>query len=200
MKPFLSALASLFIATAANAAVVEATPAKNFTAHDEITGKDFSLSDFKGKTVVLEWTNYECPFVKKHYGAGNMQKLQEAATKDGVVWVSINSSAAGKEGHLADATAVKAGIAQRNATPAHFVRDVEGKIGHLYGAKTTPHIFIINAAGELAYQGAIDSVPSADPADIATATNYVTQTLAELKAGKAVSTPVTQPYGCSVKY
>jgi len=196
----LGLLAAGFVTCAAHGAVQSEMPAADFTANDAISGKPITLSSLKGKTVVLEWHNAECPFVKKHYGAGNMQKLQQTATKDGVVWISINSSAEGNQGYLADDAAVNAELADKKSSPTYYVRDADGKIGHLYGAKTTPHMFVIDAKGNIAYQGAIDSVTSADPADIAGATNYVTQALAELKAGKPVSKSVTQPYGCGVKY
>jgi hypothetical protein len=192
--------AALLFTASAQAAVLSAQAAPDFTATDSISGKPITLSQFKGKTVVLEWTNALCPFVKKHYGIGNMQKLQQAATRDGVVWISINSGAEGNEGFLADDAAVKAEIADKKSSPSYFIRDTDGKIGKLYAAKTTPHMFVINPSGTLVYQGAIDSISSADPADIAGATNYVMQALAEIKAGKAVSLSVTQPYGCSVKY
>lgn len=173
-------------------------PAPAFTATDS-NGKTHSLSDFAGKTVVLEWTNHDCPFVKKFYKAGKMQELQRAATADGVIWLSVISSAPGKEGHVNGAAANKL-TTDRNAAPTAVLLDEKGTLGQLYGAKTTPHFFIVNSAGNVAYAGAIDSIKSTDSADIASATNYVTQALSELKAGKAVSIPSTQAYGCSVKY
>jgi hypothetical protein len=192
--------AALFVTASAHSAVLAAQAAPDFTAIDSISGKSITLSQFKGKIVVLEWTNALCPFVKKHYGIGNMQKLQQAATRDGVVWISINSGAEGNQGFLADDAAVKAEIADKKSAPSYYVRDTQGKIGKLFAAKTTPHMFVIDASGALVYQGAIDSISSADPADIAGSTNFVTQALAEIKTGKPVSNAMTQPYGCSVKY
>lgn len=202
MKKLLTycAMALSLAASPALAEVKTGSAAPDFTATDSISGKTFSLADFKGKHVVLEWTNFGCPFVKKYYSKGDMQQLQHAAAKDGVVWITINSSAKGMEGHLADDAAAKQALTERKASPAHFVRDETGAIGKPYAAKTTPHMYVIDTKGTLVYQGAIDSKPSAAQSDIANATNYVSQALAELKAGKPVSVPSTQPYGCSVKY
>lgn len=191
--------ATTMLATAALAANV-GEPAPAFKGVDVISGKEVSNATLKGKTAVLEWTNPGCPFVKKFYGAGAMQKFQAAAVKDGVVWVSINSSAAGKEGHMKDAAAAKASIAEHKHASSHYVLDHDGAIGKAYGAKTTPHMYIIDKDGKLVYQGAIDSDSSADSAAIAKATNYVTTALAEIKAGKPVTTATTKPYGCGVKY
>jgi peroxiredoxin len=164
-------------------------------------GETISLADFAGKTVVLEWTNDGCPFVKKHYAAppANMQTLQKSAAADDIVWISVISSAKGEQGH-ADAARANELTASRGAAPAHVVLDEAGTIGKLYGAKTTPHMFIITPDGELAYDGAIDSKSSAKVEDIAKATNYVTAALEDIEAGRPVATPVTKPYGCSVKY
>src|SRR4051794_4736773 len=162
-------------------------------------GKAHELSQFKGKWVVLEWFNPECPFVKKHYGSGNMQKLQQEYTGKGVVWLSIDSSAAGKEGNLtADAAGKK--MAEWKMSSTALLLDQDGKAGKAYGAKNTPHMFIINPEGKIVYEGAIDSKPTANPADITTADNYVKAALDEAMAGKPVSNAVTKPYGCSVKY
>jgi peroxiredoxin len=191
--------ATTMLATAAFAADV-GKPAPAFSATDVITGKTVSNETLKGKIAVLEWNNFGCPFVKKFYSAGAMQKFQAAATKDGVVWVTVNSSAAGKEGHLKDATEAKAAIAEQKNAASHYLLDHNGAIGKAFGAKTTPHMFVIDKDGKLAYQGAIDSDSSPDASAIAGATNHVTAALAELKAGKAVTTASTQPYGCSVKY
>ena len=191
--------ATTMLASAAFAANV-GEPAPAFKGVDVISGNEVSNATLKGKTAVLEWTNPGCPFVKKFYSAGAMQKFQEAAVKDGVVWVSINSSAAGKEGHLKDAAEAKASIAEHKTKSSAYVLDADGKIGKAFGAKTTPHMFVIAADGTLAYQGAIDSNPSADSADIATATNYVSEALKALAAGTAIKTPSTQAYGCFVKY
>ena len=172
-------------------------PAPAFTVTDA-NGKTHSLADFAGKTVVLEWHNPECPFVKKHY-SGNMQGQQKDATAQDVVWLTINSGKAGKQGHM-DGAAANAYIAKSNASPTAYLLDTDSATGVAYGAKTTPHMYVIDAKGTLQYMGAIDSVPSADVGDIGDATQYVTQALAEIKAGKPVSVATTQPYGCSVKY
>ena len=194
-------LAALLVVCAAPRALAlpvvgEAAPA--FTATDA-DGKNISLADFKGKTVVLEWTSNECPFVKKHYGAGNMQKLQKEAAAQDVIWLSVDSSAVGKPGYL-DGAAAKNWLGSEGAAPAHFLIDASGDVGRLYGAKTTPHMFVIDKDGKLAYAGAIDSVASADPADIAKADNYVTDALTALAAGEQVKLAETQSYGCGVKY
>lgn len=164
-------------------------------------GEEVSLSDFDGKTVVLEWTNDGCPFVKKHYDESvkNMQGLQTNAADDDVVWISIISSAPGKQGHV-DGEAANELTTSRGAAPAHVILDESGDIGRLYDAKTTPHMFVIEGDQSLAYMGAIDSKKSANPADIATSTNYVTAALEAVAAGTAVETPSTKPYGCGVKY
>jgi peroxiredoxin len=173
-------------------------PAPEFTLTDT-TGTAHSLSDFEGKYVVLEWTNYDCPFVRKHYGSGNMQKLQKEYTGKGAVWLSICSSAPGKQGHYAPEQWGKL-IADREAKPTAVLLDADGKVGRAYGAKTTPHVFVIGPDGVVLYAGAIDSVRSANPADIADAENYVRSALDAVMADKPVSTPSTAPYGCSVKY
>ena len=195
---FVCSLATLLYAITAQAAVAVGSPAPEFSA-TTTQGEPLSLSSLKGKTVVLEWTNHQCPFVRKYYDKGHMQQLQKDATAAGVVWVSINSSAAGKEGHI-DAARANELTKERGAAPSHVVLDEKGDIGRLYGAKTTPHMFVIDPKGSLVYMGAIDSKPSANTDDIAAATNYVTAALAALKSGKAVEPSSTQPYGCSVKY
>ncbi len=148
---------------------------------------------------MLEWFNPECPFVKKHYGSGNMQKLQQDYAGKGVVWMSIDSSAAGKEGNLTPEAAAKT-ISDWKMTSTTLLLDADGKAGQAFGAKNTPHMFVINPEGKVVYEGAIDSKASANPADIANATNYVKVALDESLAGKTVSNPNTKPYGCSVKY
>ncbi len=162
-------------------------------------GKTHALADYKGKHVVLEWFNSECPFVKKHYSGGNMQKLQEEFAGKDVVWMSINSSAKGKEGHLTPEQATKQ-IADWKMNNTTLLLDEDGKVGQEYGAKNTPHMFIINPEGNLIYQGAIDSKATPNAADIANSTNYVKVALEEALAGKPVSNASTKPYGCSVKY
>jgi peroxiredoxin len=162
-------------------------------------GKTQTLSQYKGKYVVLEWFNPECPFVKKHYGSGNMQKLQEEFTGKGVVWLTIDSNAPGLEGNL---TAEQANqrIAEWKAHSTAFLLDPDGKAGRTYAAKNTPHMFVINPDGKIVYEGAIDSKATANPADIASSNNYVKTALDESLAGKTVTTPSSRPYGCSVKY
>jgi peroxiredoxin len=162
-------------------------------------GKTQTLSQYKGKYVVLEWFNPECPFVKKHYGSGNMQKLQEEFTGKGVVWLTIDSNAPGLEGNL---TAEQANqrIAEWKAHSTAFLLDPDGKAGRTYAAKNTPHMFVINPEGKIVYEGAIDSKATANPADIASSTNYVKVALDESLARKTVTTPSSRPYGCSVKY
>lgn len=191
--------AAMLVASSALAANV-GEPAPAFKAVDVITGKEISNESLKGKTVVLEWNNFGCPFVKKFYSVGAMQAQQAAAKKDGVVWVSINSSAEGKEGFLKDAAEAKAVLAEKKSNASHYLLDHDGSIGKAYGAKTTPHMFVIDKAGNLAYQGAIDDKPTADSADIATASNYVNEALAALKAGTPIKTATTKSYGCFVKY
>jgi peroxiredoxin len=162
-------------------------------------GKTHALSQYKGKYVVLEWFNPECPFVKKHYGSGNMQKLQQEFTGKGVVWLTIDSNAPGMQGNLTPEQA-NAKIAEWKAHSTALLLDPDGKAGRTYGAKNTPHMFIINPEGKVIYEGAIDSKDTANPADIATSTNYVKVALDESLAGKTVTTPSSRPYGCSVKY
>jgi hypothetical protein len=174
-------------------------PAPTFTAK-AADGSTVDLASLKGKTVVLEWTNHQCPFVIKHYDQSkNIPKLQKEATADGVVWLQVISSAPGEQGFVDGPTAIKANE-YREAAPTKTLLDPEGKLGHLYGAKTTPHIFIINAKGELVYKGGIDSIKSTKAEDIPQATNYVREALGAIKAGQKVPNPVTAPYGCSVKY
>jgi peroxiredoxin len=174
------------------------SPAPDFSASDT-KGKTHSLADFKGKYVVLEWFNPECPFVKKHYGSGNMQKLQQEFTGKGVVWLTIDSSAPGTEGNLTPEQGEKK-IKEWSAHSTALLIDSDGKVGQTYGAKNTPHMFVINPEGKLIYEGAIDSKASPNPDDIASSTNYVKVALDESLAGKPVSTANTRPYGCSVKY
>jgi hypothetical protein len=173
-------------------------PAPGFTANTA-NGKSISLDSLKGKTVVLEWTNNECPFVKKHYDSGNMQSLQKDAAAKGIVWLQVISSAPGKQGYVDGATAIKLNSA-RSATPANTLLDPDGKLGQLYGAQTTPHIYIINSNGVLVYKGGIDSLATTDKADIAKAEPYVVNALGSLAAGKKIADNNTKPYGCSVKY
>ena len=182
-------------AQAATATVGQAAP--DFTALDAL-GKTRKLSDFKGKHVVLEWTNPGCPFVVKHYG-GNMQALQKEFTAKGVVWLSINSTAQDAADYLPPSK-LMAWKAEKNGSATAVLMDESGKIGQLYSAKTTPHMYIVSPQGVLVYAGAIDSVPSAKTDDIKLATNYIRQGLNEAMNGKAISTPTTRAYGCFIKY
>lgn len=188
----------LFAAAVLGAATV-GQPAPAFTLTD-LDGKTRSLSDFKGKTVVLEWVNQECPFVVKHYEkSGNIPATQKAAVADGVVWLLINSAAPGKQGDY-DAEKAKAWMEKNKVAATAYLRDQDGKVGRAYDAKTTPQIYVINAEGVLVYNGAIDSKRSTDAKDIEGAENYAKSALAAVKEGRPVATSVTQPYGCSVKY
>src|SRR5437762_964129 len=162
-------------------------------------GKTHSLSQYKGKYVVLEWFNPECPFVKKHYGSGNMQKLQQEFTGKGIVWLTIDSNAPGLEGNLT-AEQANAKIAEWKTKQTALILDPDGKVGRSYGAKNTPHMFVINPEGKIVYEGAIDSKATPNPSDISSSTNYVKVALEESLAGKTVSNANTKPYGCSVKY
>jgi peroxiredoxin len=190
-------LAALDASPAAAMAVV-GQPAPSFSLADS-NGKPHSLADYKGKTVVLEWWNYQCPFVGKHYGSGSMQKLQKEWTGKGVVWLTVSSSATGKQGYV-DGTRANALMKEKGGAPTAVLLDHDGKVGRVYGAKTTPHMFVIDARGTVVYAGGIDDKPSTDQAEIATARNFVAAALAEVTAGKPVTTPTSQPYGCSVKY
>ena len=196
----LTALLFIAVSTALFAADSPAvgTNAPDFSLTDS-KGKTQSVSQYKGKYVVLEWFNPECPFVKKHYGSGNMQKLQEEFTAKGVVWLSIDSSAPGLEGNLT-AEQANAKIAEWKTKQTALVLDPDGKAGRAYGAKNTPHMFVINPEGKIVYEGAIDSKATPNPSDIASSTNYVKVALEESLAGKTVSNANTRPYGCSVKY
>jgi peroxiredoxin len=201
MKYFaVSLLLILGVITPAQALVKTGEAAPNFTAMDAVSGHEISLHDLKGRIVLLEWTNYDCPFVRKHYNFSNMQNLQARAKKDDVIWISINSGGKGRQGYFENDADALVAMQARKATPAHYIRDVEGEIGRLYGAKTTPHIFIIDAKGMLVYQGAIDDKRSVDPGDVATAQSYINAALWQLAAGKKITHTNTRPYGCSVKY
>lgn len=192
--------AAMLVGTAltAQAAPEVNQPAPAFTAATA-SGKPVSLADYKGKVVVLEWTNHDCPFVKKHYGAGNMQKLQKDAAAKGVVWLQVLSSAPGEQGYLQAAAATQKN-AERKAQPGVVVLDADGKVGKLYDARTTPHMFVIDPQGVLVYKGGIDSIGSADPSDIAKAEPYTANAIKAVLAGQKVSMQSTRPYGCSVKY
>jgi peroxiredoxin len=174
------------------------SPAPAFTLTDT-KGKQHNLAQYKGKYVVLEWVNFGCPFVKKHYESGNMQATQKKAVDKGVVWLSVNSSAKWKQGNMSPAEWNEA-IADRKMASTAVLLDESGDVGRAYGAKTTPHMYIINPNGVLIYKGAIDDKPTTDKEDVPRARNYVLAALDESMAGKPVSTPSTQSYGCSVKY
>jgi hypothetical protein len=196
----LGALLSVTV-SAQNTSSTSATvgrPAPNFTLQGS-DGKSHSLADYQGKFVVLEWTNPNCPFVHKFYDSGTMQALQKKETANGVAWLRINSSAEGHDGYQSAADLAAYQKAHNVAATGSLI-DPDGKVGHTYGARTTPHMFVIDPKGVLIYAGGIDNKPSTDPADIATATNYVTAALDEAMAGKPVTTPTARPYGCSVKY
>lgn len=162
-------------------------------------GKEHSLSDFKGKIVVLEWINFDCPFVQKHYNSKNMQSLQLKYTKKDVIWLSVCSSAEGKQGNFSDEEINKR-IKNHNAKMTAYLIDADGKVGKMYGAKTTPHMYIIDKEGKLVYAGGIDDKASTDVDDIKDSKNYVSLALDELLDGKNVSLQSSKPYGCSVKY
>jgi len=182
--------------TAASATIGQTAPAFSVT---DAQGKAVSLADFKGKTVVLEWVNPECPYVRKHYDSANMQASQKAATGKGVVWLSVNSTHPSHNDHKKPAEML-AWTQQQGAAPSATLMDGEGKLGRSYGARTTPHMYVIDAKGTLVYAGGIDDKASANPADVKTAKNHVNAALADVLAGKPVAQPVTRAYGCSVKY
>ena len=190
-------LAIAMVASLAFAARVgESAP--DFTATDS-NGQVHHLSDYRGKFVVLEWTNRGCPYTRKHYESGNMQRLQQEWTSKGIIWLTVLSSAPGKQGY-ATAEEENAYLKQANAHPTAALLDPTGALGHLYDAKTSPQMYVINPQGRLIYDGAIDDRPTTDVADIQGAKSYLNLALEEAMAGKTVSTPVTRPYGCSVKY
>lgn len=190
--------ATFLMGTNALAAPAVGQQAPDFVAVDT-SGTQHRLSDFAGKFVVLEWTNPGCPFVRKHYGSGNMPATQKAATAKGVVWLAVNSTERAASEYMKP-TAVDAWMKEHAAAPTAVLMDEDGVIGQAYGARTTPHIFIIDPKGVLVYAGGIDSIPSAHVDDIQTATNYVNKALAEALGGKPISVAATRPYGCSIKY
>lgn len=194
LAPFVVAMSLALPAAAATVG----QPAPQFTGTDA-NGRTHKLSDYAGKIVVLEWNNNQCPYVGKHYNSGSMQRLQAEATGQGVVWLSVVSSAPGTEGYVTPEQE-RAILAQRGAHATAALLDGSGAIGRAYGARNTPHMFVIDAHQNLAYQGAIDDRPTSDPASLNGARNYVREAVAELRAGKPVAVPQTTPYGCSVKY
>jgi peroxiredoxin len=173
-------------------------PAPAFQAVD-VEGKTRSLSEFAGKTVILEWTNHDCPYVRKHYNSATMQTLQRDMAKEGIVWLSVISSPAGEQGHV-DAAKAKELTRTRDAAPAGILLDPKSSVARAYAAQTTPHMFIVDPKGTLAYMGAIDDKPSSSASSLNGAKSYVRQAMAELKAGKPVSEAATKSYGCAVKY
>lgn len=197
MKRATILLVTMFFALAVFAVKVGA-PAPDFSGTDS-NGQTHGLSDYKGKFVVLEWHNNGCPYTKKHYESGNMQRLQKEWTQKGVVWLTVISSAPGTQGYVT-ADQENAYMQKMNAAPTAAILDPTGVIGHLYSAKTTPHMFIISPQGQLLYDGAIDDRPTPDQADIPSSKNYVSQALAQAMSGKPVAEATTRPYGCSVKY
>ena len=198
MKKFILAFCVMVLAAPAFAAAPVGKPAPDFTGTDT-NGVAHDLKDYKGKIVVLEWSNPECPYVKKHYETHNMQGLQTDAIKQGVVWLTIASSAKGLEGYMT-ADEANAYMKRVMSSPTARILDADGTIGHLYGATATPHMFVIDKDGVLQYAGAIDDRPSADHETIAGAHNYVRAALDDLQAGNPVGTPLTPAYGCGVKY
>jgi peroxiredoxin len=185
--------------TAAPAAAPEVgKPAPDFTGTDT-TGNTWDLADLRGTPVILEWTNHDCPYVVKHYESGNMQALQQEAAEAGYTWLSVISSAPGKQGHVSAAQADEL-TESRGAAPTAVLLDPEGNIGKAYGARTTPHMYVIDADGTLVYMGGIDDKPTTNIADVEGAQNYVRLAMADLAAGEPVGNAVTRPYGCSVKY
>jgi len=191
-----AAMVLLFFSSLFAQRVGEAAP--EFQATDS-NGQAHKLSQYRGKFVVLEWHNNGCPYTRKHYESGNMQRLQKEWTGRGVVWFTVISSAPEQQGYVT-AQQENDYLKRMNAVPTAALLDPQGDVGRLYSAKTTPHMFIINPAGVLIYDGAIDSKATTDQADIASAKNYVSEALAEAMAGKPVTTPTSRPYGCSVKY
>ena len=198
MKKILaSSIAAAFALLTAHAAEI-GQPAPDFTAKD-VKGESVALADLKGKVVVLEWVNFDCPFVKKHYASGNMPKLQEQYAAKGVVWLTVNSAAEGNQGYHEPSKMAEIAAKQGNKA-SNFLMDTDGKVGKAYAAKVTPHMFIIDKDGKLAYDGAIDSKPSTDAADVETADKLFVKALDAVLAGKEVADAKNKPYGCGVKY
>ena len=191
------ALAFATLTCAALASAPPGQPAPAFSLTD-LAGQPVSLADYKGRTVVLEWHNFECPFVQKHYRSGNMQALQKKYAND-VVWLAVTSTARDASDYMEPA-AISRKLGDFKAAPAHYLMDTPGSVGMAYGAKTTPHMYIIDPSGKVVYNGAIDDRKSTNVEDVKTAKNYVAAALDEMKAGKPVSVAATTPYGCSVHY
>lgn len=198
LASFIAGSLSFTAITGANAAATVGQSAPAFSLSDS-NGKAVKLADYKGKTVVLEWHNPECPFVRKHYDSANMQGLQSKYTGDGVVWLAVNSTEPGHQDYKKPAE-VNALLKAGRASPTAYLMDESGTTGKAYGARTTPHMYIVNGDGILVYAGGIDDKRTASVADIKTAKNFVSAALDELKAGKNITVPTSTPYGCSVKY
>lgn len=198
MKTTLFSTVAAIVSLAAAHAVEIGSPAPDFKSKN-LKGEAVSLGDYKGKVVVLEWNNFDCPFVKKHYGSGNLPKLQQTYTGKGVVWLTVNSSAQGKQGFYEPAALSERAAKEGNKASQYLV-DSDGTIGKAFGAKTTPHMIVIDQKGNVAYDGALDSKSSTNAADIEGSENYVAKAVDALLAGKSVVTSKTQPYGCGVKY
>lgn len=189
------------IGLAGRGAVAAPTPGEPAPSFEAMSadGSERSLSDYAGKIVVLEWTNHDCPYVRKHYDTGNMQALQERAAADGVVWLTVISSAPGEQGHV-DGAQAKRIAAEAGASPSEILLDPEGTMGRAYGAKTTPHMYVIDRDGRLVYMGGIDDRPTTRKADVEGGENHVAAALDDLAAGRPVETTASRPYGCSIKY
>ncbi|RUO32684.1 redoxin domain-containing protein [Aliidiomarina sanyensis] len=198
LKKLVIGLSAALMTTAAVANPEIGQPAPSFTAVDT-QGVEHSLSDFSGSTVVLEWTNHDCPFVVKHYATNNMQNLQRELTEDGAVWLTVISSAPGTQGHVSPAQADEL-TANRDAAPTAVLLDEDGTVGRAYSARVTPHMYVIDAEGILQYAGGIDSIPTANHDDVARAEPWFADAARAVMAGESVDRPVTRPYGCTVKY
>jgi AhpC/TSA family protein len=202
-RRFMRFIPSLVLMTLLAAGSAQSSPGIGQSAPDfalnDASGKAVKLSDFRGKIVVLEWTNPRCPYVRKHYDSGNMPATQKEAVDKGVIWLSINSTGKSSSEYLEPAKLVS-WQHEHKAAPTALLIDEDGAAGRAYGARTTPHMYIVDPQGRLIYAGGIDSIPSSNPVDISKAVNYVRQGLDEALAGKPLSAPVTRPYGCSVKY
>jgi peroxiredoxin len=198
LAPCAALIAALLPITSPAAEIRVGTPAPNFTATDS-RGQSETLSNFRGKWVVLEWHNNGCPYTKKHYDSGNMQSLQKQWTGKGVAWFTVISSAPGQQGYVT-ASEENAYMAKMHATPTAALLDPEGKVGHLYDAKTTPQMVVIDPSGKVVYDGAIDDHATPDASDIKSSDNYLNDALTAALAGKPIAHPSTRPYGCSVKY
>lgn len=202
-QSFIAGLTAIALSLGSGAAFAQSAAKPGAKAPDfsvvDVDGKLQKLSDYAGKTVILEWTNHDCPYVRKHYNSATMQTLQKDMAKDGIVWLSVISSPAGEQGHV-DAAKAKELSKTRDAAPASILLDPKSQLARAYGAQTTPHMYIIDPKGTLAYAGAIDDKPSSSASSLDGAKSYVRQAVAELKAGKVVSEPATKAYGCVVKY